>query len=156
VGSTFFFTAHFGVQADQTDRRPALVEKAPAANLEQRIAGLKILLVDDSDDNRTLILSYLKNIRSQIDIAENGLIAVRAFSKDRYDVILMDVEMPVMDGYEATKMIRKIESQTGAAPTPVFALTAHAFADMAATGYAAGFTQLLTKPIRKLTLLEAI
>ena len=155
-GSTFFFTTHFGVQTDQTERREAPVEKTPMADLEQRLAGLRILLVDDSDDNRSLILSYLKNARSRIDIAENGLIATRMFSKERYDVILMDVEMPVMDGYEATRMIRKIESQTGAAPTPIFALTAHAFADMAVQGYAAGFTALLTKPIRKTVLLEAI
>jgi signal transduction histidine kinase/CheY-like chemotaxis protein/HPt (histidine-containing phosphotransfer) domain-containing protein len=156
VGSTFFFTAHFGVQADQTERRIAPVEKAPAVDLEKRISGLNILLVDDSEDNRTLILSYLKNIRSRIDTAENGLVAVRMFAKDKYDVILMDIEMPIMDGYEATRMIRKIESQTAATATPIFALTAHAFAEMQAQGYAAGFTSLLTKPIRKLTLLEAI
>jgi len=156
VGSTFLFTARFEVQADQTERRPAPAGKAPAADLEARIHGMKILLVDDSDDNRSLISSYLRNSRPQIDIAENGLIATRMFSKDRYDVVLMDVEMPVMDGYEATRIIRQMEAQTGAPPTPVFALTAHAFADMAAQGYEAGFTALLTKPIRKVTLLEAI
>jgi CheY-like chemotaxis protein len=156
VGSTFFFTAHFGVQTDQTERRIAPVEKTPAVDLEKRISGLNILVVDDSEDNRTLMLSYLKNIRSRIDTAENGLLAVRMFAKDKYDVILMDVEMPVMDGYEATRMIRQIESQTAAAATPIFALTAHAFAEMQVQGYAAGFTSLLTKPIRKLTLLAAI
>jgi signal transduction histidine kinase/CheY-like chemotaxis protein len=156
VGSTFSFTARFGVQADQTERRIAPVEKAPAFDLEKRMTGLNILVVDDSEDNRTLILSYLKNIRSRIDTAENGLLAVRKFANDKYDVILMDVEMPVMDGYEATRKIRKIESQTAAAATPIFALTAHAFAEMQVQGYAAGFTSLLTKPIRKATLLEAI
>ncbi len=155
-GSTFFFTAHFGVQQDQTDRKPVSTERTSVEDLEAGISGLKILLVDDSDDNRSLILAYLKNIHSHIEIAENGLIATQMFRKNRYDVILMDVEMPVMDGYEATSEIRKIEAASGAKPTPVFALTAHAFADMAVKGYAAGFTELLTKPIRKVTLLEAV
>ena len=156
VGSTFFFTAHLGVLPDQTERRPPPAEKTTRAGLEAGIHDLKILLVDDSDDNRTLILSYLKNIRSQIDLAENGLISTHKFAESRYDVILMDVEMPVMDGYEATRTIRRMEAESGASPTPVFALTAHAFADMAAQGHEAGFTALLTKPIRKVTLLEAI
>jgi len=128
----------------------------PAADLESQISGLKILLVDDSSDNRTLILAYLKNIRSRIDIAENGLIATQMFPQEKYDLVLMDVEMPVMDGYQATREIRSMESVSGAKPTPIFALTAHAFADMAVQGYEAGFTSLLTKPIRKATLLEAI
>ena len=156
TGSTFYFTARLEVQPDQTDRKPVTAERASTEDLEARIFGLRILLVDDSDDNRSLILAYLKNTQSQIEIAENGLIATQMFQQNRYDVILMDVEMPVMDGYEATREIRKIEAITGAAPTPVFALTAHAFADMAVQGYAAGFTALLTKPIRKVTLLEAI
>ena len=156
TGSTFYFTARLEVQPDQTDRKPVTAERASTEDLEARISGLRILLVDDSDDNRSLILAYLKNTQSQIEIAENGLIATQMFQQNRYDVILMDVEMPVMDGYEATREIRKIEAITGAAPTPVFALTAHAFADMAVQGYAAGFTALLTKPIRKVTLLEAI
>ncbi|MCU1326464.1 MAG: Histidine kinase, partial [Bryobacterales bacterium] len=155
-GSTFFFTAHLAVQEDQTERRPMPSTQVSAATLETSISGLNILLVDDSADNRTLILAYLKNIGSTIDIAENGLIATQMFRSSHYDVILMDVEMPVMDGYEATREMRRIESETGAIATPIFALTAHAFADMAVQGYAAGFTSLLTKPIRKSTLLEAI
>jgi hypothetical protein len=68
----------------------------------------------------------------------------------------MDVEMPVMDGYMATREIRAWEKASGLPPTPVLALTAHAFADMAAKGFEAGFTDLLTKPIRSATLLEAL
>jgi signal transduction histidine kinase/CheY-like chemotaxis protein/HPt (histidine-containing phosphotransfer) domain-containing protein len=159
VGSTFFFTARFQVQDDQTERtaEPGLQNaQASVAELEAQAAGLRILLVDDSEDNRVLILSYLKRTRSTIDIAENGLIAVGLFQTGRYDAVLMDVEMPVMDGYQATREIRRIEKETGAAPTPVLALTAHAFADMAVKGYEAGFTELLTKPIRHVTLLAAL
>ena len=149
VGSTFFFTARFQVQDDQTERtaEPGLQNaQASVAELEAMAAGLRILLVDDSEDNRVLILSYLKGTQSgrtdsTIDIAENGLIAVGMFQTGRYDAVLMDVEMPVMDGYQATREIRRIEKETGAAPTPVLALTAHAFADMAVKGYEAGFTE---------------
>ena len=96
-------------------------------------------MVDDSDDNRTLILSYLKHTHSQIGVAENGQAALDMFAPGRYDVILMDVEMPVMDGYEATREIRRIEGEIRAVPTPIFALTAHAFADMAVKGLCGRF-----------------
>jgi signal transduction histidine kinase/CheY-like chemotaxis protein/HPt (histidine-containing phosphotransfer) domain-containing protein len=158
AGSTFYFTAGFGVHDDQSERA---AQKTPAAQasiseLETLASGLRILLVDDSEDNRILMLSYLKRTQSAIEIAENGQEAIEHFRKRRYDVVLMDVEMPVMDGYEATREIRRIEKETGAAPTPVLALTAHAFADMAVKGFAAGFTDLLTKPIRQATLLAEL
>ncbi|MDE3198452.1 MAG: response regulator, partial [Acidobacteriota bacterium] len=158
TGSTFFFTARFGVQDDQTERSTAAAAAAKASIAEQeaQLAGLRILMADDSEDNRFLILSYLKKTKSEVDIAENGEIAVGKFRQSRYDAILMDVEMPVMDGYTATREIRRIEHESGAAPTPVLALTAHAFTEMAAKGYEAGFTELLTKPIRKSVLLEAL
>jgi len=160
VGSTFFFTAQLGVQADQTERRAAPhqagVAHAPDKDLERLVAGLRILLADDSDDNRFLILSYLRGTQAAVEIAENGQIAVELFRAKHFDVVLMDVEMPVMDGYTATREIRRLEHERGAARTPVLALTAHAFADMAAKGIEAGFTAMLTKPIRKTTLLEAL
>ena len=147
VGSTFFFTAKLGVQEDQAERtKPA---GSPAIS-NTDVSALRILLADDSDDNRFLILSYLPKNMRRVDIAENGAIAVELFEKNCYDVVLMDVEMPVMDGYTATRAIRRI------ATTPILALTAHAAAEMAASAFEAGFTELLTKPIRKGTLLEAL
>jgi signal transduction histidine kinase/CheY-like chemotaxis protein len=151
VGSTFYFSAGFGVQRNQTEKTET-VAKATVADL----AGARILLADDSEDNRYLILSYLKHSQAAIDIAENGEIAVQKFKAANYDVVLMDVEMPIMDGTQATKEIRAFEKQKHAAPTPVLALTAHAFAEMAARSLEAGFTAVLTKPIRKATLLEAL
>ena len=153
AGSTFFFTAVFGIQ--QSIAAP-IAAAVPVNPPEGRIAGMKILLADDSADNRFLILSYLKRTGSFIDVAENGAVAVEMFRSSRYDVVLMDVEMPVMDGYMATRAIRELERESGAAPTPVLALTAHAFADMAVKSVGAGFTELLTKPIRNVTLLEAL
>jgi signal transduction histidine kinase/CheY-like chemotaxis protein/HPt (histidine-containing phosphotransfer) domain-containing protein len=161
VGSTFFFTGVFKLQEDQSvhaGHREAVQALSPPSigELEADASGLRILLVDDSEDNRVLILSYLKRTQSKIDSAENGRIAVDLFGSNRYDVVLMDVEMPVMDGYEAVREIRRIEKENGAAPTPVLALTAHAFAEMSVKGYDAGFTELLTKPIRHVTLLAAL
>lgn len=155
-GSTFFFTATLGVQVDQSERTEPKATAAAAATLEPLRSGLHILLADDSDDNRFLVVSYLNQAHASIDIAENGEIAARMFRSGHYDLVLMDLEMPVMDGYAATREIRRFEQETGARPTPVLALTAHAFADMTAKSLGAGFTGHLTKPIRKAMLLEAL
>ena len=154
-GSTFFFTAKLRVQENQWQRPEARTSTAGITPTAIR-PGLRILLSDDSEDNRFLILSYLNQAQASIDVAENGEIAARMFRSSHYDLVLMDVEMPVMDGYAATQEIRRFERETGAPATPVLALTAHAFADMAAKSLAAGFTGHLTKPIRKVTLLEAV
>lgn len=155
-GSTFFFTVKLGVQADQSPRTLSKGEQLSAAGLERKADGLRILLADDSGDNRFLILSYLKQANCSIEIAINGQEAAEKFRAAQFDVVLMDVEMPVMDGYTATREIRRYEQQTGIPATPVVALTAHAFADMAGKSQEAGFTAHLTKPIRKATLLDAL
>jgi signal transduction histidine kinase/CheY-like chemotaxis protein len=158
VGSTFFFTVQLLVEESQTERTE---EKSQTSLNEQerRIAGMRILLADDSDDNRFLVAAYLKGIECSIDTAENGAEAIELFRKSRYDVVLMDGEMPLMDGYTATREIRRLENEnrlpTGSG-TPILAFTAHAFADMAAKAFEAGFTDLLTKPLRRTTLLEAL
>jgi CheY-like chemotaxis protein len=154
AGSTFFFTALFGVQANQHVTRET--SALPPANTEMPKSGWRILLADDSEDNRFLILSYLKLSGSAIDVAENGAVAMDLFRARQYDIVLMDVEMPVMDGYTATRAIRALEQTRGVAATPVLALTAHAFAGMAQKSIDAGFTEVLTKPIRRATLLEAL
>ncbi len=136
AGSTFFFTAEFQLQENPLEQ--GLPEKSPSARpieeLEGLVSGLNILLADDSDDNRYLIRSYLKRSEVVIEIAENGEIAARKFREGHYDVVLMDVEMPVMDGYQATAEIRRFEKETGSPATPVLALTAHAFAEMVVRG----------------------
>jgi PAS domain S-box-containing protein len=134
--------------------RPAA--SASLAELERRASGLRILLADDVEENRTLILMYLKRTRSMIDVADNGAIAVEMFGRSQYDLVLMDAEMPVMDGYAATREIRRTEGESGAAPTPIIALTAHTLAEVSAKGMDAGFTGFLTKPLRNVTLLEAL
>lgn len=151
-GSTFFFTVKLGVPQEQP-RAQALLE-GPQVSVND--LGLRILLVDDAEDNRFLIRSFLKDSNCSFEIAKNGAEGVDKFRAGRFDVVLMDVEMPVMDGYTATREIRRYEQEAGIPATPVMALTAHAFAEMAEKSKAAGFTAHMSKPIRKTTLLEVL
>jgi PAS domain S-box-containing protein len=121
-----------------------------------RLKPLKVLLVEDAENNRVLIRSYLKKTPFIVDEAENGQVAVDKFKTGSYDIVLMDVQMPVMDGYTATLEIRNWERQRSARPTPVLALTAHVFKDDIKQSLNAGCNAHLTKPIKKEALLEAI
>jgi CheY-like chemotaxis protein len=118
--------------------------------------SLRILLAEDSPDNRTLILAYLKQTPHSVEVAENGSIAVEKWKAERFDLVLMDVQMPVMDGYAATRAIRDTERTRGCPPVPIIALTAHARREDVENSQAAGCTAHLTKPIKKPTLLSAL
>ena len=117
---------------------------------------LNILLAEDTEDNRLLVKAYLKKTPYRIDIAENGEIAVEKFISERYELILMDIQMPVMDGYEATRSIRKWEMEKRKEATPIIALTAHAQKEAEQKSLDAGCTAHLTKPVGKAKLLETI
>jgi len=118
--------------------------------------SLQILLADDSPDNQLLIQSYLLNTNYQLDMVNDGAQAVEQFKHGRYDVILMDMQMPVMDGFAATQAIRKWEEERQLSPIPIVALTALALMEEAARSLRAGCTIHLTKPIRKQTLLDLL
>jgi two-component system, sensor histidine kinase and response regulator len=124
----------------------------PAARPQQGA----ILLADDSSDNRFLIQAYLKQSGYQLDLAETGRVAVEMYQSRPYDLVLMDVQMPVMDGHTATRMIRDWEQQSNRRPIPIIALTAHAYEEEMQKSFAAGCSDHLTKPIRKAILLEAL
>jgi PAS domain S-box-containing protein len=117
---------------------------------------LRLLLVDDSEDNIFLIQSYLRDSGCSVDVAENGEIAVQKFRSGEYDVVLMDLQMPVMDGYAATRQIREWEKEKHLQPVPVIALTAYARENEIEKSLANGCTTHLTKPIRRNTLLEVL
>jgi CheY-like chemotaxis protein len=119
-------------------------------------SALRLLLVDDSGDNRLLIESLLKPYPFTIDTAGDGLAALRQFQREKYDLVLMDMQMPIMDGYTATKEIRNWERQNGLEPTPVVALTAYALDEERLKSIDAGCDAHITKPIKKAVLLEAI
>jgi CheY-like chemotaxis protein len=122
----------------------------------QELPPLKILLVEDTRDNVILLQAYFKKTACEIDIAENGAVAVEKFKQTGYDVVLMDVQMPVMDGYTATRKIREWEGEHHRKPTPVLALTAHALKEDEQKSLDAGCNAHITKPIKKAALFEAI
>ena len=134
----------------------ALVEPAAPGGVLEDARGLRILLAEDSLDNVLLIQSYLKPSGYSVDLAGNGEVALRKFISGTYDVVLMDVQMPVMDGYSATRRIRQWEGENRARLVPILALTAHALPEEVQKSLDAGCTAHLTKPIRKATLLHAI
>ena len=117
---------------------------------------LKILLAEDSPDNRTLIHAYLKSLPYTLDHAENGLVAVTKFMRNSYDLVLMDVQMPVMDGYSAVRKIRAWEEEQGRAATPIAALTASATEEDIRRSDKAGCTAHVSKPIKKAHLIQMI
>ncbi len=117
---------------------------------------LQLLLVEDNEDNRTLIKFYLNKTEHQIDFAENGQVAVDKFKAKRYDLVLMDIQMPVLDGYSATAQIRAYELQQHLERTPVLALTAYALKEEMEKCLKVGCDAHLTKPIKKDKLLAVI
>jgi signal transduction histidine kinase/CheY-like chemotaxis protein len=138
---------------------PATVPAATPEVLESREAPparARLLLVEDNPDNRLLIRSYLKREPYLVDEAENGALAVAACAAQRYDLVLMDVQMPVMDGHAATRAIRDRERAEGLPPVPVIALSAHAIKEDMERSLEAGCTAHLTKPIKKQVLLAAL
>jgi PAS domain S-box-containing protein len=124
--------------------------------VSQASRPLRILLVEDFADNRRMIELYLKKTPHQLDMAVNGQMAVDMFSRASYDLVLMDIQMPVMDGYQATGLIRKWEADQHRPPTAILALTANALKGEVQKSLAAGCTAHLVKPIRKAQLLQAI
>ncbi len=151
-GSKFAFAVPFEVWAAGV--RP---ESAPeSAGSETALPALRILMAEDSMDNCTIALAYLEDTPYQIDVAETGTIACQLFMAGHYDLVLMDRQMPVMDGLTATRTIREWERTQGRAPTPIIALTASALKGDRETCLAAGCTAYLTKPIKQDVLLQAI
>ncbi|MBF0621285.1 MAG: response regulator [Magnetococcales bacterium] len=116
----------------------------------------RILLAEDSEDNALLVQAFLKNTTCQLTMVENGQMAVEYCKNERFDLVLMDMQMPVMDGYTATRAIRNWEKEIGNPPTPIVALTAHALKEDEKKSLDAGCDGHLTKPIRKRRLLDAI
>jgi len=119
-------------------------------------AGLKLLIVEDSEDNRLLMDRYLKESHHRITFAVDGLRALEEFNNGRFDLILMDLQMPRMDGLTATRTIRKIETEQNLPATPIVALSANARPEDIALSRKLGCNAHLSKPISKARLLAAL
>jgi PAS domain S-box-containing protein len=124
---------------------PALVTRA-----------LTILLAEDSEDNQVLVQTFLKQTPHRLLIANNGAEALHIAQQEPIDLLIMDVQMPVMDGYTATRLLRRWESEQGRPPLPILAFTAHALEGEAQRSREAGCNEHVTKPIKKRQLLEVI
>ena len=123
---------------------------------EEGLSPINILLVEDCESNVLLIELYLKDFPCVLDVADNGLVGLEKFMETRYDVVLMDIQMPVMDGYESTRRMREVERGDGRGRTPVIAITAHAFTENREKVLAAGCDRFMTKPVSKADLLGVI
>ncbi len=151
-GSVFGFAVPFEIWA-RADR-PVNTPIGTDTDAPQR--ALRILMAEDSPDNCTIALAYLEDTPHQVGVAETGLIACEMFKAGHYDLVLMDRQMPVMDGLTATRTLRAWEKSNGRPPTPIIALTASALQGDRETCLAAGCTAYLTKPIKQEVLLQAI
>lgn len=118
--------------------------------------ALRILVAEDSPDNRLLVEAYLRREPHQVDFAENGKIAVAKFTAQPYDLVFMDVQMPELDGLDATRLIRGWEKDQGLGPVPIIALTASVLVEDVQRAMAAGCTAHIAKPVKKQVILDAI
>ncbi len=139
-----------------TGARQSLPKPAEQATAPNDTIPLRILLAEDALDNRLLIQAYLKKFPYQIDVAENGRVAIEKFKASRPDLVLMDVQMPEVDGLSATRAIRRWESEHGLSATPIIALTASVLEDDVNRCLAAGCDEHVSKPFKKPVLLAAI
>jgi CheY-like chemotaxis protein len=126
---------------------PVASDVAADVGARQAMAPLRILAAEDNDVNRLVLATLLSQAGLSLTIVKNGLEAVKAWRSADWDVILMDVQMPVMDGVEATREIRAAELAEGRPRTPILAVTANAMPDQCAEYAAAGMDQVVTKPI---------
>lgn len=148
-GSTFYFS----IPAAKAESAQIETPDKPLALPGRR---LSILLAEDSDDNALVVSVFLKALPHDLTRATNGLEAVRLFSESSFDLILMDNQMPEMDGLMAVQEIRRIEERSGRPHTPILALTADSMKEDVARSIAAGCDGHVTKPVTKQNLLSSI
>ena len=160
VGSSFHFTVLFTNTAEEPEeagKTGTQPTQTTAVEKDARSGGSKrVLLIDDSIENRELMRLLLHSYNLELHEAGNGQEALDLFKALSYDLIFMDIQMPVMDGYTATRMIRRHEEQSGRRRTTVIALTAHAYESDIQKCLEAGCDDHVAKPFKKQTLLDCL
>ncbi|MEZ4524926.1 MAG: EAL domain-containing protein [Desulfobacterales bacterium] len=153
IGSDFRFTAIFPVWEN-----PATENAEPDFSdiSEQNIPPVRILLAEDNENNQMLFSFYLKNTPHHVDMAENGKICLEKYQKGEYDIVFMDIDMPVLDGCKAADAIRKWEQENDKRKIPIVALTAHALKGKERESLDAGCTEHMCKPFKKIQLLQML
>ena len=144
VGSTFSFSLPFEISRQTTESPP--VVQNPSEDLP---SGLRVLLVEDNLVNQKVAAALLKKLGCQVSIAEDGSVALQRLQEAPIDVILMDCQMPVMDGFETTRRLRAGEAGSDAARLPVIAMTANAMQGDREQCLAAGMDDYLAKPVSR-------
>jgi CheY-like chemotaxis protein len=160
-GSTFSFTVPLGMLKLEHETDPRLQTVPESSDLQPTTANtlpreLKILLAEDSLESQNVMRLYLSKTPYQLDCVDSGAGVVETFKSGRYDLVLMDLHMPDIDGCEATRCIRAWEREQDLPRTPIVALTADGFAESKDKSLAAGCDDFLTKPIKMGTVLSTI
>jgi CheY-like chemotaxis protein len=156
-GSTFTVTIDPGFSEQvlfhgaESTPAPAQAWQAPPKDAKNNLSHMRILVVDDSPDNQILIKKILKLAGAAVETAGNGREGVQKALAGEFDVILMDLQMPEMDGYEAVKVLRSQGFNK-----PVIALTAHAMKEERIHSLQSGFNNHLTKPVDNVELVKTL
>ena len=150
-GSVFSFTLPMPIVSQDKTVSPS----STATTELSKLSG-KLLLAEDNPVNKMVAMKMLKSFGLDVTHAANGKIACERYRTDQYDVVLMDIQMPEMDGHEATVCIRQCEVDQGRAQTPIIALTANVLSEDRARCFSSGMNDFLSKPIRMSDLHETL
>ncbi len=161
LGTSFFITIPYHEQITHPVTHKPLPMRASELKFDVKCVRdpnkkLRILLADDTEDNRILFSRYLKDGPFEIIEAENGLEAIDKIKSGKFDIVFMDVQMPELDGYAATEIIRQWEKSQHQPPVPIIALTAHALSEDRSKSLKVGCDEHITKPFKKNTILSVI
>lgn len=132
---------------------PLALNQSQLADYRRQLVGKQILLAEDNRMNQQLILEFLNQVGVSVTMADNGRQAVELMSKQQFDAILMDLQMPILDGIEATRQIRKLNTQHD---IPIIALTASAMLGDKEISLSAGMNSYVTKPVDRFALYQAL